>query len=265
MNELEKFIIKEYQNNKSTYEICEELNTSGVTNFYPNKIKRLLKRCGIPLRSKSESQKVMLETGRRKHPTKGKKRSDETRRKISDGISNSYGSAERIKRSELSKSSWEKKTDEEKKKLTAAGARAVRATADFGSKIEQYFLIELKKAGFEVIFHTSSLIPNQSLQIDIYLPGLKTVIEVDGLSHFEPIWGELSLEKTRRADAEKNGLCLQHFNVVRIQALARKVSGAYCRKCLARLLPVLYSIQERTKDSPSKLLPFTDRLIFIGE
>ena len=59
----EGYVIKEYHDNKSTYEIAKNLNT------YPKKIERILKKNGCKLRSKSEAQKSALKHGRATHPT----------------------------------------------------------------------------------------------------------------------------------------------------------------------------------------------------
>jgi intein-encoded DNA endonuclease-like protein len=66
-NNTDKDIIKLYNSgNYSTYELAEKFET------YPNKIRRILRKNGIPLRSKSAAQKNALKKGRASHPTKGK-------------------------------------------------------------------------------------------------------------------------------------------------------------------------------------------------
>ena len=77
MDELQYEIDLYEQEGKSTYEIAEEIGT------YPNKIRRILKKHGISLKSRSEAQKNALEGGRAKHPTGGKKRTKSERIKIS--------------------------------------------------------------------------------------------------------------------------------------------------------------------------------------
>ena len=67
----ENYIIKQYNKNQSTYEIAESLGT------YPNKIRRILVKNGINLRDRSSAQSLALDTGRHKHPTKGKLRTEE--------------------------------------------------------------------------------------------------------------------------------------------------------------------------------------------
>lgn len=49
---------------RSTYEVAEELGC------YANLVRRALFHHGIPLRDRSEAQKVALVTGRHKHPTR---------------------------------------------------------------------------------------------------------------------------------------------------------------------------------------------------
>ena len=76
-----EFLMKEYvDNERSTYDLAKELGT------YPNKISRALKALGVPMRDKSSAQSAALSSGRHKHPTKGKKRSEATKIKISDGM-----------------------------------------------------------------------------------------------------------------------------------------------------------------------------------
>ena len=105
------FIIDAYvTEKKSTYEISQELGT------YPNKIRRALKKFGVELRDKSSAQSQAIKSGRHKHPTKGKVRSEEERLKISEGMSvhwTDMDDQERLRRSEMAKKQWEEMTDEE--------------------------------------------------------------------------------------------------------------------------------------------------------
>ena len=78
MNKQEKTILELYQDKQwSTYEIAEKLKT------YPNKIRRVLKKNGIELRTSKDAQQNALNKGRAKHPTAGTVRSEQTKRKIS--------------------------------------------------------------------------------------------------------------------------------------------------------------------------------------
>ena len=56
------------------------------------------------------------------------------------------------------------------------------------------------------------------MQIDLYLPTIVTAIEVDGPSHFLPVWGEESLKKNIKYDNKKSGLIIgKGLNLVRIK------------------------------------------------
>lgn len=64
-----EYVLREYvEKKRSTHDIAEECYT------YPNKVRRMLIKYGITLRDNSEAQSQALASGRRKHPTKGKKR-----------------------------------------------------------------------------------------------------------------------------------------------------------------------------------------------
>ena len=79
MTKEEHKVIVLYQEEEwSTYQIAEKLGT------YPNKIRRILKKNGIHLRTRSNAQKNALSSGRSSHPTAGTTMSEETKMKISD-------------------------------------------------------------------------------------------------------------------------------------------------------------------------------------
>ena len=106
------FLIKSYvEDNRSTYEIAEELET------YPNKIRRALKHLGIGLRDKSKAQSAALASGRHKHPTKGTNRPESVKIQISEQMFNYWDTMddkERDRRSNLSKQQWEAMSEEDK-------------------------------------------------------------------------------------------------------------------------------------------------------
>jgi very-short-patch-repair endonuclease len=83
---------------------------------------------------------------------------------------------------------------------------AVRATSKTGSKLEKYLLQKLLADGYKVDFHKEQTLLNTKLQIDLFLPTHNIAIEVDGPSHFEPVWGDDSLNRNKKYDAKKEGL-----------------------------------------------------------
>ena len=190
MTTIEQLIVKLYQEGVSTYEVCERINKEYNLNYYPNKINRLLRKVGQKLRSKSESQKISLEKGRSKHPTEGRKRTAEEKISIGKTVASRWATASEERRkthSERAKKNWDKMSPAELADFRTKSAKAIRAASDHGSKLERYILGQLRKNGWKVYFHTNHLLPTGKLEMDIFIDDIKTAVEIDGVSHFEPI------------------------------------------------------------------------------
>ena len=220
MKEFDKNVIHMYnKKNMSTYEIAKVLDT------YPNKIRRTLIKNGYELKDKSQAQKVALAEGRSSHPTKGKKRSKQEKVKISSslvGYWEDMSDKERKRRSKIAKANWKSMTAQQKEDMRSKGIAAIQLAATNGSKLEQFFKKSLNDAGFAVNMH-QMIIPSENLEIDLYIPELKTIIEVDGPSHFLPIWGEEKLQKQINADLRKSGALLSKgYIVIRIKSLGQE-------------------------------------------
>ena len=98
---------------------------------------------------------------------------------------------------------------------------------------------------FRVEFHKERWLRNQKLQVDLFLPDLMVAIEVDGPSHFKPVWGMENLLKNQRSDRQKTGLILSEgLSMVRIKQ-TKKLSQRYMRDTLKNLLSLLNKIEER--------------------
>lgn len=234
---------------QSTYIIAKKYET------YPNKIRRLLIKNNIDLNDKSTAQKQALKSGRTKHPTLGTHRSEETKMQISEGV---YGhwqgisETERQKRVSKAKEQWHNMSEEEHQKLRDAAAQAVREASKNGSKMERFLLDKLTSEGYNVLFHHKGVFSRQELEIDLFVPELKVAIEIDGPSHFFPIWGETEEEKQRilqrhvNADAHKSGLLLsQGFVLLRVKHLTKSLSEKHKRDVLGSIIDELEKI--RTK------------------
>ena len=238
----ENKIVDMYKNeNRSTYEIAKEFDT------YPNKIRRILIKNGCEMKDKSTAQKNALKKGVASHPTKGKKRSDETKLKISESqakVWDNLSNEERLQRSLIGKESWNKKTLEEKSVFLQKAGDAIRHAAKTGSKMEKFLLEALISEGFRVEFHKTQWLQNSELEIDLYVPDLKTVIEVDGPSHFEPVWGHENLARNQLSDMQKDGLVLrQGMIMVRVKQ-TKRLSQKVMRDTLDSLLDLLNRIEK---------------------
>jgi very-short-patch-repair endonuclease len=241
-NEKRSLLKEAYCNKKLSWiQIAEMLNT------YPNKVRREAKKLGILSRSKSGAQKEALKKGRSLHPTKGKKLNENTKLKISESqglIWDSLSEEERAKRSEAGKESWNKKTEKEKQEVIRKGSDAIREAARTGSKLERFLLEELTARNYRVQFHKEHWLKNQRLETDLFVEDLRAAIEVDGPSHFSPVWGEKNLTKNQQTDLEKTGLILgQGLVLIRIRQ-TKRISQRYLRKILEDLLNILDQISK---------------------
>ena len=253
INKHKEFIIDQYTNKKkSTYEIAQDLKT------YPNKIRRALNALGVDLRDKSKAQTVAIQSGRHEHPTKGKKRTEAEKVAISNGMATYWDEmedTERERRSKISKKQWEEMSEEERANLRKLAAEAVRKASKEGSKIEKFIYEGLTKVGWEVIFHKRGLVANDKLEVDLFVPSLKTAIEIDGPAHFLPIWGEENLQRHIRSDAQKAGLLINRgFVVLRVKNIIRNLSQKNMRETLASVVEELVKIEKNFPPIAKRLI-----------
>tara|TARA_B100001564_G_scaffold351385_1_gene357167 strand:+ start:19866 stop:20630 length:765 start_codon:yes stop_codon:yes gene_type:complete len=236
----ENQIVKSYNAGKSTYEIAEEHNT------YPNKIRRVLIKHGVQIKSKSDAQKNALKKGVARIPTEGTKRSKSERLKISQSLVKrwaSMGEEEYQRYVQQAKERWVNMSEADKKRMSSLATQAIQKAGREGSKLEKNLKYELTKSGFVVEIHKKNLIPNENLEIDMYLPKLKTIIEIDGPSHFLPIWGEDKLQKQIKADENKTGLILgKGFAIIRVKNLSDSLSLSGQEKLKDKLIDLLQGI-----------------------
>jgi len=215
---------------------------------YPNKIRRLLQKCSFETRTRSQAQSLALKQGRHPHPTKGTKRPEATKIAISETASNTWANLtteEREKRSEIGRELWNAMTEHEQQLLRDKANVAIRLAAIEGSKLEKFLLQELMKAGYKVLFHKEHMVISSKLHIDLLLPVLRVAIEVDGPSHFEPVWGFDVLKKTQATDLKKDGLLLDAgYCVVRVQQ-RKGLSDKYKRDIWKRLLETITDIKTK--------------------
>ena len=243
-----EFLISHYvEKLKSTYEIAEEFGT------YPNKIRRALTEFGIPIRDKSKAQAEAIKTGRCKHPTKGKKTSEETKNKISDSIANVWEKMpeeEKKRRSDISRVQWESLSVQKVEEMQKAAAISVRAAAVYGSKLEKFLISGLKKEGYNADFHKSFWAIDRKQHIDIFISNLNLAIEIDGPSHFRSIWGEDVHQKQVVSDSKKTGFIINAgMKMIRVKNIDGNSSGFYMRTILKKLLHTIELIKNGAKEN----------------
>lgn len=233
-------IVNKYNEGLSATRIAKEYDT------HTNKIMRILKKYDVRIRSASESQKLALESGRAKHPTKGKTSSEDTRLRQSKAHQKRWGKMTEEERKESSKhlaESLRNMSDTEKQEIRSKAAVELRKASTEGSKAERYLCEYLNKVGYDVEPHKTDLITGK-YEIDIFLPSEKMVIEVDGPQHFLPIFGEDSLKKHIQYDNAKNGLLLKKgYSIVRVKYLCKKFNIAVMDQLKKKVVPVIESLK----------------------
>ena len=240
----DSYVIKQYSEGFSTIAIAKELGT------YPKKIERVLKKNGQKMRTRSESQALAIQKGRSAHPTKGKVRSEEDKIKISLGVEKAWLTMDADKKEKFCQSAkerWKDMSAEKKREMQEKAGRALRLACIEGSKQEKFLQNKLVDAGYSVEMHKKGLIQGK-FEIDLLLPELNTIIEVDGPQHYLPIFGQDKLNETIRMDGIKNGLLVgRGFCVIRVKYLAKNMNKRVERD-LWNL--VSSSVQEVAKSFP---------------
>lgn len=218
-------------------------------NTYANKVLRDAKRLGIKIKNKSEAQKNALKTGKHKHPTKGRQRTEKEKNNIGLAVMKNW---EQLDENELQqkklkyKDLWNQKSEDEKANMLHKANLAVRQSSKIGSKLEHFILNFLVENGYKTEFHKEQLLANTKLQIDIFLPTMNLAIEVDGPSHFEPVWGEDALAKNITYDKKKAGLLIgKGYKLIRIKQ-TKDYSKARARIICGKLLNILKSLKHNT-------------------
>lgn len=253
-------ILDMYNKGCSSYEIAESLDT------YSTKILRALKFLGKVLhndedyykRDYSEAQKLALEKGRARHPTEGKTLDKNHKEKIGVSRSKAYHSLseeDKKKISDISKKNWEALGKAKQEEIRLLALESVRQASRLGSKTELHLNNGLSKAGYTVEFHKSGLVFGNNLEVDLFLPEIKTAIEIDGPGHFLPIWGDEKLMKQRIADTAKQGILINSgYVIIRIRQIDKSISLTKMNHLLSLVLKEIASIQENFPPPKSRLI-----------
>lgn len=190
---------------------------------YANRIRRDAIKWNIAIRDKSEAQTNALKKGTHKHPTKGTIRSENTKSKIGKSVMKSWDDLDQKEidsRKQKAKQLWNQLSEDEKKYRLTLANQAVRQSSKKGSKLEHFLLENLIADGYKVEFHKEQLLANTKLQIDLFLPTMSIAIEVDGPSHFLPVWGQDTLAKNQKYDKKKTGLIIgKGLKLIRIKQI----------------------------------------------
>jgi very-short-patch-repair endonuclease len=253
-------ILQMYEDGYSSYEMAEKLDT------YSTKILRCLEFLGGLIhndklffkRSYSEAQKIALQKGRSKHPTEGKVLERKHKEKIGKSRSMAYANLsdqDKEKVSQSSKKSWNALGKAKQGEIRTLALEAVRNAGKFGSKTEVFLKQNLTRLGYTVEFHKTNLVPNSKLEVDLFLPEIKTAIEIDGPGHFLPIWGEEKLIKQQTADFAKQGILIDKgYLVLRIRQVDKHISLTRINNLTQLVLQEIEKIRDKFPDKNNRLI-----------
>lgn len=210
---VEKLIVKLYKNEKLSFKQIADIlqNKFPKENYYAVKISRILKRLNIKIRNKSEAQKEILKSGVKKHPTKGRKRTEVEKENISKGQDKYWSELDEIEKenkikefAERAKKHWMSLSSDEQFEMISKMKKGANISKKEGSKFEKELMLELRSRGYTVR-NRVKIEAGKNTEIDLLVEP-NFAIEVDGPTHFMPIYGEEALIKVVEKDGEKNKL-----------------------------------------------------------
>lgn len=256
-SEKTKVLKKLYEVDKYSFgDIANQLGT------YANKVRRDAIKFKIKIRDKSLAQKNALQNGKHRHPTKGKSRDEQTKRKIGNGVLKSWDNlsdSELNKRKNKAKINWNNLSEDQKINMQQKANSAVRLASKTGSKLEKFILNKLLQDGYKVNFHQEQTLANTKLQIDIMIPTINVAIEIDGPSHFLPVWGEQTLQRNKKYDSKKEGLILGKGLVLIRVKQTMDFSKSRADKLYVDLNRILKEIQNNFPSVDNRLFIIEDK------
>jgi very-short-patch-repair endonuclease len=214
-------------------------------NVYANTVRRALKSLGIGLRTKSQAQSKFLE--KNTHPMEGKERTDEEKKRISEGIQKNWDELtddERQKRrddlAERARMRWEWMPEDEQEKNIANMHKANREKSGKGSRNENTVADMIFAEGYVIVQRSKDYAPGRQFEIDIAIPSENIAIEWDGAAHFVPIYGEKDLARTMEKDGRKNkALMSNNWTIIRCRDHSTAHSMAFCRRNVKKIIDVI--------------------------
>lgn len=236
----EEYVVK----GRSTGSIAKEWSTPDKKVF-PNTIRRILKKHRISLRDKSKAQKNFL--SKNPHPLEGRARTDEEKKKISEGIQKWWDGLDdeeaeqlRAEMSERAGEKWSKMTKKQKELAIRKMHVASRERTGIGSKNENKVADLLEESGYSLMQRTNQFTPRNQFEIDIAIPSRQVAVEWDGVAHFQPIYGEKALQKIKDKDGRKNKVLVRdNWIVIRCRDHSTAHSVAFCRRAANQIIELI--------------------------
>jgi len=217
MKEEDARICELYKEGMSMAEISSVIEKEfSDSKWYPMKVQRRLKKAEksgiVEIRDYKEAQKIAEQKGVYKHPTAGRERTDKEKEKIRSGLDSYITNAseeelKKIKKARVDgqKKRWSSLTSQERQsildKMKSGQVNRIHAGM---SKFEEALFNELLDRGLSVVQKHKVDTIGTEVDILIQYNGKSFAVEIDGPTHFLPIYGEEALRKTIEKDSKKN-------------------------------------------------------------
>lgn len=198
---------------KSVRQIAHELNT------YPLRVRREILKHGIKPPNPSEAMKRAYQTGSKTKRTD--KLSKETKLKIANAAKETWTENRREEASKIQKKVFSKRSPESIDNMNKSARIALLKTTKTGSRLEKALMQHLAFLG-QINWHENIIIGDEVLETDLMIPEHKIAIEIDGITHYEPVYGEERLERIQRNDRLKNEIYFQGgYRVIRVKNIGK--------------------------------------------
>lgn len=186
-------------------------------------LSRFMKKHNITARDKAQAQKNYLKD--HDHQMRGHKHTVETKKRISSSLGEFWDSLSDEGREELKRkigAGWKRKwagmSEQERKLMMEGLSSRAKATQGQGSRLERYIADELRQRGYVVEERSTNYTAGKSFEVDLALPVEMIAIEVDGPTHFLPVYGEERLDNQQESDARKDDMMnAAGYNVLRVR------------------------------------------------
>lgn len=185
-------------------------------------LSRFMKKHGIGARDKAAAQKNYLRDNT--HQMKGRKHTEETKKKISHRLGEFWDNLSDDEREEVKrrigagwKRKWAAMSDQERRLTMEDLSNKARDAQGKGSRLERFIAEELRKRGYIVEERSTNYTAGKDFEVDLALPTERIAIEVDGPTHFLPIYGDEHLAQQQERDARKDDMInATGYSVLRI-------------------------------------------------
>lgn len=206
-------------------------------------VRKIFSRRGVEIVSNSElARKQMLETDN--HPTKGRHRTEDEKIKMGAALSKGWKDTSDARKDQIEKQKKRiAKNPGQMKEMSVKGSEGLRKAAKNGSRLEHYLREKLAENGFVSIQHRDKVLPNERFEFDLFIREMGIIIEVDGPTHFEPVFGDESLNKSLSRDQLKTKLAIeQGYKMVRVKQF-KGHSQHYFREIFNEVLKLILDIK----------------------